>query len=331
MEYSLRCNYFTSSQRVKQKFILLGKSAIIVFRVFIIYTSLIALSFTMPLDGKAEILFQSSFEGNVSLHTPRIINGDWWQDISYDASAGFLPGGTVERVMFKIEGDVVKTVSDLNTYIKSEIQTVKDARGKSTRAWLLHNIKHFHSGPPYYTGQRISLNVDSGYRPPNDLEELYIKYDMKFIPQFESSMTGGSWYLIWENTVKGNTNKIHVSRVNNNSPLIWRLQTHKDISYYNNSIPVPLNKWFEVSIYFKHSISNNGKIKVSINGANLFDYTGSTAESGGVYATNILKSYSNKANVGHWVDNIVIADSYNGQPKQKVETPIELKITGSSQ
>lgn len=175
----------------------------------------------------------------------------------------------------------------------------------------MHNINHYTNGPPYYTGQRISLNVEPGITPPDNLEELYIQYDMKFIPEFNSSMTTNSWDLLWENSVNGNTNKLMVIRTTANSPLFWKLESHTDVPIYNKTNEIPLNRWFKLGIYYKHSIKNDGKITVFVDNIKIFDYIGSTADTGGVYAMNILKSYSNVKNVGHWVDNLEIHDSIN--------------------
>lgn len=268
---------------------------------------------------EAKTVFQSNFENGVTLGTPRIIKSHWWQDISYDSLAGQLPRKSVQRVQFLVGSEDVTTLSDLSNYIKSEIQNVNDANGNPTKAWLMRLGKKYTSGPPYYTSKRISLNVDSGESESNDHSDLYIKYDMKFIPEFEKSMISNSWTNIWENLVAGNTNKLLVIRLAADSPLIWKLESHTDIPIYNKETPVPLNQWFKIEIYYKHSLNADGKIKVYLNGETLFDYTGSTADTGGVIATNLLKTYSNRSNVGHWVDNLVVIDF----PPETFQIPLD--------
>jgi hypothetical protein len=280
------------------------------------------LFFVFTSNVQAKILYQTGFEGDVILGIPKTINGQWWQTYEEGPSTiGQMPGLDHNMVAFLIDSSDIGSLSELKNYIVSEIQTVKGINNKNTNAWLMKNLKHYNSGPPNYTAQRISLNVQSGDNFPDSLEEIYIQYDMKFIPEFNESMTKNSWNLIWEVFVDGNTNKLSIFRLSEDDPLRWKLEPHSDVVMLNETDIVPLNRWFNIGIYFKHSLYNDGMITIFVDNKKIFDYRGSTADSGGVHAMNFLKSYCNVKNVGHWVDNLEIHDSINVEIKTLGDPP----------
>lgn len=291
---------------------------------------LIVYLLSIPSSVEAKLLFKTDFEGSVTLSAPNEVNGYWWQNFSYESGSstiGTIPGKQDEAVQFLIERKDVPTQNELKNYIKSEIQTLSGPDNRTTRAWLMHNIKHYTNGPPYYTGQRISLNASSGASSSDNFEKIFIQYDIKFIPAFNSSMTTNSWMMLWENSVSGNSNKLMVFRLANNSSLAWKLETHSDVPMVNYTDNVPLNRWFKLGIYYEHSQQNDGKIMVFVDNKKIFDYRGSTTDYGGVSAMNILKSYSNTENIGHWVDNLEIHDSINSElTTTPLTTPEKLRI-----
>lgn len=292
---------------------------------------MILLGFLIPQTPlQAALLFQSGFEEGVSLSTPFQSVGKWWQKIS-GADQGYnwvsdLPGAGNGIIMFLVETQEVPSLEELNKYIRSEIQTVIGPDGRSTRAWLMQNVGHYTNGPPYYTGQRISLNVSAGRTPPGDLKEFYISYYMKLNPDFNSSMIDNSWYLILSIWVPGNTNKLMIIRPSSGGKLKWKMEPYTDVPIINDTAVVPLNQWFKVGIYYKHNTSSNGVIQIWINNDRIFNYHGATASSGGVNDLNILKAYSNRANVGNWIDDIKMYDTLPTSPALDPPPNLSIKL-----
>ena len=281
-----------------------------------------------PMRSQAAIIFKSGFEDGVSLSTPFQSGGKWWQKIS-GADQGYnwvsdLPGAGNGIIQFMVETQDVP-LEELNQYIRSEIQTVIGPDGRSTRAWFMLNVGHYTNGPPYYTGQRVCLSASAGNEPPDDFNEFFTTYHMKLNPDFATSMIKNSWYLTVEIWVPDNTNKLFIIRHSTGGALKWLFEPHTDIPLINESAVVPLNQWFKVGIYYKHRTSSDGIIQIWINDDKIFDYKGSTASSGGgVNALNFLKAYSNRANVGHWVDDFIMYDTLPTSPA--LDPPPNLSI-----
>jgi hypothetical protein len=280
-----------------------------------------------PAISNANLLFRSGFEGNVTISQPEVIAGVWTSDIfgsDYDGfNWGDLPGDTNTYVQFIIKQTDVPALSDLLEYVDLKIQSVIGPYGHATKALYMHNIRHYSSGPPNYTGQRLSTNNAAGSVSPNDQQEYFMQYHMKLNDDFESSMNKGSWYLFWETVVRGNTNKIFIKNLT--GKLIWQYENgYNDGMIFNKSVPVPLKQWFLVGLYYKHASNSTGRFLLYVNGEEVINYTGPTCTGGGVAATNFLKSYTNRWNVGHWVDNFQIYDSLSDNASGTKEQPTEI-------
>lgn len=93
---------------------------------------LLPLMLLNPANVEAKLLFKTGFEGGVTLSTPKMIGGRWWQDISYKegpSTTGRLPGNGYKLVMFLVDTSAVSSGSGFNK-IRKVRNSVSEWPGK---------------------------------------------------------------------------------------------------------------------------------------------------------------------------------------------------------
>lgn len=238
--------------------------------------AILAFSFDSLLGGEAT--FKSSFTGTVQIDQPfdrRIIGTD---SITNHTWPNNLPGDNANH-MFNF---LVNDTANLNKYVETRIDDVIGMDGKQTKALY---AEYKTNDPSTYAQSRVQYNVYADYNAPNKidrLDELYIKYKMKMTLDMVQP-------TFWRNMMEWGTlgdeyrMVIYISRINGGAPF-WRLNTEYintagiPRSYWweeqNHDVPVPLNEWFDLEVYWNHSTGDDGVVWVKVNGEKILEHLG---------------------------------------------------------
>jgi len=227
------------------------------------------------LQKTPQLLFKSSFNGDIEIQHKKyttIISGK-------DSLTGFtwpndLPGKN-SRNIFNF---IVNDSKNLTDYVDAKIVTINQEQKKA-----LH-IEFKKDDPNHSALSRVQYNLwaDQNSNSPADrLEQIYIKYKIKLhIEQGKDT---------WRNMMEWRSSNeehrwVFVLETRWNGDMQWRL--HSDYLYggkkakslwwseVNRNIEVPLDKWFELEVFWKFSSGQDGKIWIAVNGQTIIERRG---------------------------------------------------------
>jgi hypothetical protein len=279
------------------------------FLIFVFFVSSFFLN-TGICPAQPILLFKSGFETGVNITgtgllkkirgTDSISGYNWESDIPGDA----------ENSMFNF---LVCDGNNIEDFVKTKIETVIGPNGLPTRT-LYHGV--IKNDPCTSATSRSQYNIyPKGNTADDKLEQMYVRYWTKFERNLPAVL---SWRLLMEWLNNDYRWGIYVSKDNNTGKPFWRIQgqllPEKTIPWAieNREIPVPIDDWFLLEVFWKQDISSNGRLWVAINGKTIADYKGSNKRLKGIGAWCIFKNYGSVGS-GQWIDDVEI---WNDIPNQ---------------
>ena len=228
---------------------------------------------------EAKLLFKSGFNNNVTISNPNLHN-----IVGQDSESGYvwpndLPGDNTRNSFNYLVDDL----ENLNTYIETKIIDI------SNNKKALY-IKYKKNDVRTYASSRVHYNLwakQNALSKSDSLKKLYIKYKIKM--HIEDSEELWRNFMEWDTTGEGENYRwaLYISKTKYTNGLIWRLNAEsikynspEDLDkiilweHVNNEIPVPLDEWFELEVFWNLSNNGDGKILVAVNGETLFERIG---------------------------------------------------------
>ncbi|RLD30493.1 MAG: hypothetical protein DRI73_10265, partial [Bacteroidetes bacterium] len=260
-------------------------------------------------NKSAELLFKSGFENGVILNEPVADDGGiWWQQIE-GSDIGKFPW-PMDILGFKGELQlIVDSSENIDRYIVNRIETVDGADGTPTKA--LHQIikkkQYEYTQTPYII-----------YTDGNEIEDLYIKFSLKFPENISELLGEDGWVVISEFKTTGDYRLALYVYQDKSNDLYWYVHgdnvvvddaPYKEFWYRENrSIPVPVGEWFDMEIYWHRSSQDNGRVWWGIDSETIADYSGQTKLVDPINAVMVFTNYASGP-FHQWIDNIEIWSS----------------------
>ncbi len=256
--------------------------------------------------SKKKLLFKSGFEEGVYLIKPiSDIGGIWWQE---------LKGSDVQNFSWPIninnyEGNlqlIIDYNKNISNYIENKIETEIGINNKSTK--VLHQIiknKQFEwSQDPYII-----------YTNNTEVENLYIKYSLKFPNNLVKLLGKNGWAVISEFKTTTDYRLALYVYEDENEQLYWYMHGDNvvldDLPYEeywfkeNKILKVPVGEWFDFELYWHRSLNETGQVLWKINSEIVANYTGPTKLKDPINAIMIFTNYASNP-IHQWIDNIEI-------------------------
>jgi hypothetical protein len=276
--------------------------------------ALISMLMTVSVANE-KLIFKSSFEDGVFLSSPdRKGSSIWWQELRGSDVPGFSWPLSIlgEKGSFQMIVDN----DDIDEYIKNELEVVPGIEGKPTR--VLHQIikkkEHRWTQDPY----SIHLNGEV-------FNQLYMRYALKFPQNLGDKLGEKGWLTFAEYKTYSDYRLAIYVYSDINKKLYWHVHGDNVVAGYdttykkfwerdNKSIAVPENEWFNVEIFWNHSIEN-GRVWIAINGKVIVDYQGVIQRDEKINQIMFFTNYASNP-IEQWIDDIEIwSDFPCGQGK----------------
>jgi hypothetical protein len=282
--------------------------------------------FLFPVStNAASLIFSSGFESNVSISSATDI-GSYWSftmdgsDNGYDWCSD-MPGAHIAPYDTCYWNLALPDSVTYSEYFAHEIDTLTGHLGSSTKALHLQIKKKYSSGG---TAARFQLNVEPiGSIPPNNLEEYYMQYWVKFGSNWATSLSDNQNVLLWTQAscVSSDTVKLYVGHVSsiNGDDFFWRVWSESPSSVWieNKVVPVPIDEWFKLGIYFKNSTTSTGRVVIYVNDVAIINYQAANNICSYVGVFNPFKLYTfDSSAFDIWYDDFLL---YDGLPELPVD------------
>jgi hypothetical protein len=238
-------------------------------------------------SAPARLLFKSGFEGDIVLGAPVLEGRSAWQDISgADRETGHawppkLWGGHGRFQLIPGERERIKSPAELRDYMYNEIQTVAGRDGKPTRALYSAVLKSVHGKRKNYDATQNVFHLLPASGPQGD---LYVAYWLKLQPDLLERMTEEKWAgRVISDWKTGGDYRILLSVFGDrrDQRLYWNLKGDNVANgglpprifweLNNDSVPVPVDKWFRIEIFVHRSDDIDGRVWIAVDGHKLFD------------------------------------------------------------
>jgi len=257
----------------------------------------------------ADLLFKSGFENGVILNKPVADDGGiWWQQIQGSDVEGFIWPIDINGYKGELQL-IVDSTENVDAYIENRIETVIGADGTPTKA--LHQIikkkQYEYSQDPYII-----------YTDGNEIENLYMKFSLKFPENISELLGKDGWAVINEFKTTGDYRLALYVYQDNDNNLYWYAHgdnvvldgaPYKEFWYRENrNIPVPVGEWFDMEIYWHRSSQSDGRVWWAIDSETIVDFYGQTKINDPINAVMLFTNYASGP-FYQWVDNIEIWSS----------------------
>jgi len=277
---------------------------------------------------EATLLFRSGFESGVILDPPHL-EGSEWSQFMHGGDAGFAWENILSRGTPKNRFTyLVSSSKHLSEFANTRIETVMGRDGQPTQALMGQLIK-----------QDPTLLADNtrnqyGFYPKATDTQAYMRYWIKLQPDLGTAVlpagqTGSRQLMEWkEQGPPGQRSdfrwNINVKR-SPGTPLYWwvnaqfgDLQDSPKAWECTSTVPVPLNEWFLLEVFWKLD-TVNGRVWGAVNGQTFADFRGQTQKDDGlfvwwpfkVYVGGQLEAISNNpgyTSIYQWVDDVEVYD-----------------------
>jgi len=268
----------------------------------------------------AALLFQSDFESGVMLEPPFVEGDQWWQrikgaDIGHDWSTN-LPDRGDSRFQY-----LVPAAKNLSDYVETRIDRITGPHGVPTNT-LFMAVKTYDPnrfGRGWLTRNQYNLLWDAS------IKQAYSRYWLKLQPDLETLMPPGesSWRNVIEWRESGEPQddfrwSLLILRNPQVNRLFWVVEAEDIIPrrqvvwrIENTTVPVPIGEWFRVEVFWRHSLGDDGRIWIAIDGQTIADYKGPTQKDSDLSKWNPFKVYTgtNSLDTGmayQWIDGFEI-------------------------
>jgi hypothetical protein len=206
----------------------------------------------------------------------------------------------------------------LANYFSNAIQSVQGHTGSLTNALLLY-LNGFPQdsccaqdefGAAGLAGNLTSLYFRLWVKLPSDLLTQIQTYQDNFFRTMFFFKTHTDYRI--ESYIFGDANGVPYWFAHGDNNADGRTQPYQEYwGVSNNTVPVPINQWFLLEIYFKRSTANDGRFFWAVNGQTLGDRLGPNY---GVNNEQILEIayqdvYQNWFPAFQWIDDLEIWDS----------------------
>lgn len=254
------------------------------------------------------LLFKSGFEGSVYIDNMAYLDEE---DYRYIKGVDSETGYSWPIDILGATGSAMHYIDDDNHQaVFAELQTVIGHEGTPTQA--LYMQENYASGVtqcPYEI-----LEIQDGRK------DLYIKYWVKL--DSASLTQPDKWRALFEYKTKGYANKtgfrlISFIYTDENGNPYWHFQGDKTPEkplweVDNTSIPVPINEWFEMEVYWHFGNKKEGSATWKVNGQEIASVQDQTTRNNKPIDFVILTQIYGDGNPKHqWVDDIEI---WEGKP-----------------
>lgn len=265
------------------------------------YLSLPSFSITVTdKTATAKLLFKSNFGKGVNLSSPYGFytvgdTGGAWQKVTgLDSETGYswsnpILGSTLNAVQLITVNPV--SSSTVDNYITAGINPTMGPSGTSANE-LFQTVKI--KADAGKGGSQAPLLIQRPWTI-GDVQDLYVSYWFKFQPdlgtQLDSKISAGNWITQFEFKTGGYENKYggdyRITTLvleGSDEKLYWHVSADNQangpfekVIYWsetNNTIPVPVGKWFKYENYWHRSAGADGRWWSAVNGQVLFDHRG---------------------------------------------------------
>lgn len=283
----------------------------------------------------SELLFSSGFNEEVTLgpmeHPEGNNNGLYWQGISgTDKATGFT--WPIDNDQFPVTSparffmltNYKGIIANPREYTENKLEEINGYNGKPNRCLYMAFYKGGGVGQTWYY---INPETD------RDLKQMYIRYRLRFPNSMTQAMEDHNWYNFFYFKTQQTDFRIEGGIRYKDGKLKWfvngdhpdpnssgSLEVYFNIS--NDTVPVPIGKWFNVEYYWYRSKGNDGRFFWSINGRTIVDYHGPTMTQNNIDRFCPFGSYG--TNTYQWVDDFQM---WNAPPCGEmpciVEQPLE--------
>jgi hypothetical protein len=281
--------------------------------------------------SSASLLFRSGYEGATVLNLPTNCYGTGcWQALAgVDTSSGFawpplIWGGGAN---FQLLVDATVDASTVDDYMTNQIQTVTGRDGAPTQALYSAITQSGCCG----IGPQGGGATQNPYilQPASEGGDLYIRYWLKYQPDFAAVMAGASgwnWRSVFEWKTAGDYRVVAAIKRDpylNGGQTFWSvwgdnnanggLPYEKFWEVQNMSVPVPVDQWFKVEVFWHRSSGADGRVWMAMNGQVICDRRGpnigvNNARINRIF-THLLYS-STTYPIYQWVDDLEIWDGF---------------------
>ena len=263
-------------------------------------------STTTPITGvtpttNAKLIFKSNFGAGVSLTKPSVTaskSGAWQSIVGTDSETGYA--WPIKALDSNFSGFQLTppdsaagtiTSTNLANYVYNEIKRIPGPNGSLVSA-LSQNVKL--KAPAGTWDSQDPLMIQRPWTV-GDLKDLYISYWYKnpkvSIDQLDANISGANRILQFEFKTGGYNNlyggdyrtSIGIEK-DKTGKLYWEVHADNqanssfpkvtDWSEKNLIVPVPVDTWYKVEIFWHRSTGADGRFWTAINGQNIVDHKG---------------------------------------------------------
>lgn len=271
----------------------------------------------------ANLLFWSEYESaGMSSPTDCYKNGCWQQLTGTETRTGFSwppkVSGSDGRFQMLLEGPSISP-STITNYMSNQLRSTTGRKGTSTRA-LYSVIEKNADGNTSPSVVGVNTQVPYILFPNSDVPELYISYWAKLQGDLADKMKAGTWRVLSEWKTSDTDRRFTLNVNSYGGAPYWSVKLDQRIDpkvkiweVNNKSVPVPLDKWFKVEIYWKRSAGSDGRVWTAINGQVLVDKRGANL---GPNKSPINRIFISQLYHGHaypsyqWMDDLQIWSTF---------------------
>lgn len=269
-------------------------------------------------NNQGNLLFKSGFEGNVNVVQSK--NGK------------YTISGTDSETSFSWDKDLPAEKAHFvyltgkespEPYIESRIEQVIGPKGDLTNALYMEVTKDYQEDN-FVTRNEFSLF------PSPDMKQGYISYSMKLQSNYWDAWPDkDAWRLFmeWKEPQvgdQGSTNNYRFNlstRADRKQKVHWTgkvQQTQPSINTEweadNKEVPVPIDEWFDIEVFWRKGDEDNGRLWLAINGKEVLDFQGRTEHASrpqDLKFWSIFKLYTGlnslkNGPVYQWIDDVEI-------------------------
>jgi hypothetical protein len=293
----------------------------------------------------ANLLFKSGFEGGAMAIQPAV--DCWgtgcWQDLvgldsmtSYTWPAEISGGGGKFLLLTDPVNITPATVSD---YLFNRFEHVTARDGAQSTVLRQQISRNANGTAPMGTSP---MQNEFQFLPKRETTDLYVSYWLKLQPDLVEKMTnlpagpgisgGGTWRALFAFKTGGQTSwggpadngdyrvEAYVMTYGNSQPY-WVVLGDNNAGggapavanwrQENRAIPVPVDKWFKLEVYWHRSGGNDGRIWVAVDGNTIADHRGPNMGAWNLPINRIMAPmlYAGSAMpVYQWVDDLEVWD-----------------------